>query len=607
MMNVDKYKKLLLPVFISMSMVACGGGGGSSDAGTTQPPISENQTAVQAMVQSSDGSLLKGVTVSVLDQKAITNENGIAQLSVKIPKGISEVVVKYEVNGFVTQSVLVKTTELKNVTAHMLAAKDIVPVNDIEKAQVIKANSLGATITIPENAFIKPNGHFAQGKVNVYFTPWNINSNDLNAMPANGFALDAQGNRTQLISAGMITATFVDVETGERLQLAPGKTADIQMDVPFSSINNTKLSEGTKIPMWHFDESKGLWVEEGEGEVVKSTNSITGLAVKATVSHFSTWNWDFKMNATGSVFVQCQSAGEAVPCSLNADVTLVDQSKFNYFISINSQGGTIINMPSNASIHWTAKDSTGSMIGEQVSGTSGNIIIDLGAPKTNNFVKCILPNGETIACNTTLNTTLNFSLTAEGGKIITGLQTVNNQTEWKAQSKLILENNEWVRYSGEIISSNTGNVDIRLTNRDVIFTINGEEYLKLEFICKHTDYENWQNEDGVINEAYLGKKCDINVEINTEDGLDAYDYRIDYGQPTVINIPAKYFGFVKTGTGNINGISIHGQIHNYDMGEFFSRYVWLESEQDVVDFRYLPLNLAETPPPVIPTPLVIQP
>jgi hypothetical protein len=556
MMNVDKYKKLLLPVFISMSMVACGGGGGSSDAGTTQPPISENQTAVQAMVQSSDGSLLKGVTVSVLDQKAITNENGIAQLNVKVPKGISEVVVKYEAEGFVNQSVLVKTSELTNVTGHMLFAKDLVPVDEIEKAQVIKATSLDATISIPENAFVKANGSFAQGKVNVYFTPWDINSNDLNAMPANGFALDAQGNRAQLISAGMITATFIDAATGEKLQLAPNKTADIQMNVPFSSINNTKLSEGTKIPMWHFDESKGLWVEEGEGEVVKSVNSSTGLAVKATVSHFSTWNWDFKINATGSVFVQCQSEGQAIPCAVTADVTLPDQSKFNYSMSINNQGDTIINMPSDASIRWTAKDSTGSMIGEKVSGTSGNVIIDLGKPTTDNFVKCVLPNGQTTFCTVELNSEYKFSITDKGSKILTGIQDAN--LTWVAKSQIFFEDNQWKRHTGTLVSGPKGDLIIQLSEKELL----DQNGLAYTMYCSHLENggfpSSWE-----ADPKFIGKVCTIEVRVYLNanppsDYFEVFEFKGLYGQPIEIKLPSEYSGYSHTGKGNVDIIEFRG-------------------------------------------------
>ena len=575
MMNVDKYKKLLLPVFISMSMVACGGGGGSSDAGTTQPPISENQTAVQAMVQSSDGSLLKGVTVSVLDQKAITNENGVAQLRVKIPKGISEVVVKYEVNGFVTQSVLVKTTELKNVTAHMLAAKDIVPVNDIEKAQVIKANSLGATITIPENAFIKPNGHFAQGKVNVYFTPWDIDSNDLNAMPANGFALDTQGNRTQLISAGMITATFVDVETGERLQLAPGKTADIQMNVPFSSINNTKLSEGTKILMWHFDESKGLWVEEGEGEVVKSLESSTGLAVKATVSHFSTWNWDFKISNGGSVFVQCQSAGEPIACNVVANVKLDDKSAFTRSSSIEANGIKITDIPSVGKIEWTAKDLTGALVGQVTSATSGNVIIDLVKPATDNFVKCVLPNDQTTFCTAELNSKYKFSITNEGSKILTDIQ--DDKLTWSVKSPIFFEDNQWKRYTGTLVSGPKGDLIIQLNEKELL----DQNGLAYTMYCSHLENgsfpSSWEAEA-----QFIGKVCTIQVRVylnlNTQSEYsELFEFKGLYGKPIEIKLPSEYSGYLHNGTGNVDVIEFKGLLEGTSqiggfLVEFEDRY-----------------------------------
>ncbi len=218
--------------------------------------------------------------------------------------------------------------DLAQITANLLDIKQIVNVDNIELAQVIESVYSQAKITIPENAFVLPNGQPATGAVTVAFTPSDITAADLNAMPANGVARDAQGNIVNLISVGMITATFTNA-AGQKLQLAAGKTADIQMDLPIDSINNQKLQVGSSIPMWHFDEAKGLWVEEGVGQVVASLLSATGLAVHATVSHFSTWNWDFKFENAGSVFVQCKSASVAVPCHLTAKVKLKDGSFFN--------------------------------------------------------------------------------------------------------------------------------------------------------------------------------------------------------------------------------------------------------------------------------------
>jgi hypothetical protein len=50
------------------------------------------------------------------------------------------------------------------------------------------------------------------------------------------------------------------------------------------------------MPVWSLNETTGVWVQEGEGTVVASA-SATGLALRATVTHFSWWNPDHFSNA----------------------------------------------------------------------------------------------------------------------------------------------------------------------------------------------------------------------------------------------------------------------------------------------------------------------
>lgn len=438
------------------------------------------QKNVSALILSSNSNALAAAEIVIAGQTFKTDGFGKATFTVQIPKSATHVVVAVKKDGFISQSLRIEAGQLEQLSANLLNVKQPVSIAKIEEAQVIQSVYQNAQITIPENAFVLPNGQPATGAVTVAFTPWDITAADLNAMPANGVARDAQGNIVNLISAGMITATFTNA-AGQKLQLAAGKTADIQMDLPVASINNQKLLVGSSIPMWHFDEAKGLWIEDGVGQVVASLSSTTGLAVHATVSHFSTWNWDFKFANAGSVFVQCQSASVAVPCHITAKVKLKDGSALTKVNSISAQGTTIINMPSEGSIDWSAKDITGTLIGEKTSGTSGNVIIDLGAPTTKNFVKCELANGTAVACSGKLNGGIDFSLSKEGGNILTGLQNVT-QLNWEATSAPCETLSSVYQYKGNHVSGLTGDVKIILSTSEKLF-----DKTVYELLCKSPD------------------------------------------------------------------------------------------------------------------------
>ncbi|SPL72598.1 hypothetical protein KPC_3776 [Acinetobacter stercoris] len=485
----------------------------------------------------------------------------------------------FKKEGFVNQSVLydVPTTKAINISASLLPVKQTITVDHIELAQTIESKELHARIDIPASAFVLPNGKVATGKISVDFTPWDITANDLNAMPANGVAKDKSGKIVNLISAGMISATFKNA-AGQELQLARNKTADIQMDLPLKSINNQAMKAGVSIPMWHFDEAQGLWVEEGTGYVVDSDKSSTGLAVTAKVSHFSTWNWDYKFVASGSVFVQCQSKGVGVPCNVVAKVTLEDGSGFTKANSLPAEGTTIVNMPAKGSIHWTAKDVTGQLVAEKTSGTAGNVIIDLGIPTTENLVKCILADGTAVACSGKINNQLDFSISKEGGKVISTLKDDDGLLDWNAQSSFIYDNGEWVRFKGTATSTVNGNVTIQLTEREVVYEAG--KGLSYKAMCMKNDEENTGSESQPWMQIdWTGKSCEIEVQVYSSDGgSESFYFNGVYNQPIQIDLPEKYSGFSYDQSGIVSSISVTGTLLVNDW--LLGTRVYLEGSED---------------------------
>ena len=103
-------------------------------------------------------------------------------------------------------------------------------------------------------------------------------------MPGNLVGLTTNNEQRVLQTFGMI-AVELEGSSGEKLNLAPGKTATITMAIP-ASLQSTAPAT---IPLWFFDETKGLWKEEGSA--AKQGNSYVG-----TVSHFSFWNCDVPSN-----------------------------------------------------------------------------------------------------------------------------------------------------------------------------------------------------------------------------------------------------------------------------------------------------------------------
>ena len=447
---------LLLLAMIIVSVIFTGCGEESSSNNTTT-------ISVGVTVKSQDGALLNQATVKAGSLLTTTNEDGEARVNVN-PSN-SEIVLQVTQAGFINQAVVATVADDVNIEVIMLPVKEKILVQNIQNAQEINSSTLFAKVTLPENSLVDAQGQVAEGNVTLDLTPWDIQNSDIVAMLGNGQALDANSQRTELISAGMLSVSFYDAQ-GNYLQLAEGKRAEIQMDLPYDSINNIELAIGSEIPLWHFDEDQGLWIEEGVGTVVASQTSPVGLAVQAEVSHFSTWNWDFKFENSGSVNVRCQNSDNTpTPCNVVAEVELDDGSQFTKSNYVPLEGFTVINMPSSATIVWNAKNNN--LIGRTTSGTTGDVLISLQAPTTNNFVKCNIA-GQGTPCSGTLevagNDPTTFSVSAAGAKVQTALENPTSLT-WNARSSDLIEGNKIVYYIGTSTSNASESVDINLSTR----------------------------------------------------------------------------------------------------------------------------------------------
>ncbi|MEO5943098.1 MAG: hypothetical protein ABIP30_01930 [Ferruginibacter sp.] len=142
--------------------------------------------------------------------------------------------------------------------------------------------STGIKIIFPATAIINgTTGAAYTGNVNVAANWIDPSAKDLNnIMPGDLRGLDKNNAPKKLTTYGMAAIELTGT-SGELLQIAPGKK--VSLSIPTAS-SITATAPAT-IPLWYFDETVGLWKEEGSA--VKSGNIYTG-----DVSHFSFWNCD---------------------------------------------------------------------------------------------------------------------------------------------------------------------------------------------------------------------------------------------------------------------------------------------------------------------------
>ncbi len=442
---------------------------------TVNVATSATEGVLSAQVQGSDGVLIPNANVAIATLNVKSDAKGMAVVA-NVPASADQVITVTK-KGYVSQTTRAtiapdKTTKL---LVTLLPVKETRSISRAEVAQVIATTTLGASVTLPANALVNANNQIATSAISAHLSPFNVNSQDMTAMLGNGRGRDATDKMVNLISAGVFSIDFYDAQNGH-LQLAAGKTADIQVDLPYASINGKVLVVGTAIPLWHFDVAQGVWLAEGSGTVVASQTSSVGLAVKATVSHFSTWSWNFPIDNLGSVTVSCVDAAlQLTACDLTAVVVLPDNSYYFKYASIAAEVTTVIDMPSVGNVSWIGSTNQG-QLGNAQSTTTGDVVVPLAAPQTDNFVQCKLTDLSPTDCNVVANIAFSngggtlarpYYIPADGAWVRTAFYTTS-PIAWQASSGFSINGTgQLVRYEGNATSAATGNINIPL-NTEVI-------------------------------------------------------------------------------------------------------------------------------------------
>lgn len=217
----------------------------------------------------------------------------------------------------------------------------------IPKTNVGNINAAsGGTVTLANGLSIKlPAGGIVNAATNAAYTGtvniaayWiNPTAADLNSiMPGDLRGINTAGSLKLLQTFGMAAVELTGA-AGELLQIVSGQKATLTMPVPSSLL----ASAPATIPLWYFDETKGLWKEEGSA--VKTGNTYVG-----DVSHFSFWNCDVPANYVQFNCTLKNSAGNPLPYTpVKITVAGTNNSGWGFTDSSGYVGGAV---PANSNL-----------------------------------------------------------------------------------------------------------------------------------------------------------------------------------------------------------------------------------------------------------------
>ncbi|MEC4005803.1 carboxypeptidase-like regulatory domain-containing protein [Flavobacterium sp. SUN052] len=229
-------------------------------------------------VVDSNNNPMSGVAISMSGQTTTTDASGNFTLNnISVKENFAYVTATK--TGFINGSRTVVPHEGINNMKIMLLERNVVATIPTGQSTLVTLPT-GTKITF-DGAFVQENGSAYTGNVNIsmnYLSP--TDPNVFIKMPGS-----LLGQRTDGSLSGMETYGMVNVEmygdNNEKLQLESGHTANISMPIAANQLDTATAT----IPLWYFNETTGLWQEQGFSR--KIGNRYIG-----NVSHFTWWNND---------------------------------------------------------------------------------------------------------------------------------------------------------------------------------------------------------------------------------------------------------------------------------------------------------------------------
>jgi hypothetical protein len=179
-------------------------------------------------------------------------------------------------NGYVPYSVVHTGAALENMDIRLTKA-EVFNINPTQNIDV--TDSRGTRITIPAGSLVDAQGRPAPASLQLQLYTYDLRNEQ---MVGDMSGVDVNGQPVVLQSIGAFSAEFRDTN-GVLYNLAAGRTASISLRAdPANTFSGS-------VPLWWYDQRRGLWVEEGAGTVVDGV--ATG-----EVRHFTVWNFDIKFS-----------------------------------------------------------------------------------------------------------------------------------------------------------------------------------------------------------------------------------------------------------------------------------------------------------------------
>jgi len=243
--------------------------------------------SLQGRVLDEKGVPIQGASVTSGTATTTTDVNGTFFFQdINLYSRSGTVNVSYSGYFVGSRTFVTSTSALNFVEIHMLP-KTSAGTFDAASGGTINI-ATGQTVTFTGGAVVNATTNAAySGTVHVYAAYLDPTEKEtFMTMPGDLRGITTDKKEVFLRSYGMMKVEL-EGDGGEKLQIAQGKTAELSFTIPSALQTNAPDT----IPMWHFADTTGKWMQEG-----KATKK--GTTYVGQVSHFSWWNVDAYYIAT---------------------------------------------------------------------------------------------------------------------------------------------------------------------------------------------------------------------------------------------------------------------------------------------------------------------
>jgi hypothetical protein len=276
---------LAFSLLVSLIIVACKKDNGTY--GDVVVPVDDSKTvsaSISVIVVNESNAPVPGATVIAGTQTTTTDSYGFFRFN-NINISEHNAWVKVTKTGYFngSRSFMTSPGRLQAVRIKLLARQVAGTIIGSTGGNVLLSS--GAKLMLPPGAVVDASGAPYSGTINVAMKWLDPSDNNIAyTMPGDLRGIVANGSERSLSTYGMM-AVELSGSSGQELKIASGKKAELTFPIPSS----LQASAPASIPLWHFDETKGRWMEEGSATRVG--NNYVG-----QVAHFSFWNCDVPGN-----------------------------------------------------------------------------------------------------------------------------------------------------------------------------------------------------------------------------------------------------------------------------------------------------------------------